>query len=129
MKRTFYLVLITGALTLFSISSCKKDPIDPGGYAGTGANTGPAIVSTELQANNWVQHTSGFYIHTFEGIISQGQSVKVYLVEDGNEIQINHYIHYMGGQLWAGTEFTDLKIYYRSSVLPFASLNIKMVPE
>jgi hypothetical protein len=131
MKRAFYFVLITVTLALFGTSSCKKDPNLTGGYISTGNNTGSYNNSTLLQANNWVKHVSGFYIHTFNGIISQGQSVKVYLLDDdGSEILINQAIHFKDGQLWARTQFTDLEIHYRSSgTLPFSSLNIRLVTE
>lgn len=126
MKRIFYLLLVAGTAALFSISSCKKEPLSPV-PASTGNSPGPAIYIADLRADNWVKDANGFYIHTFQNIIYRGASVKVYLLIDGKEEQIIQYIPFMGGQLWSSAYDSDVKIYYRcNGPLPFTSLNIKV---
>lgn len=127
MKRTFYFVVITLTLILGSLSSCTKDIPVPPSLPGTG-NYSNSANSTILQANNWVKDANGFYVHTFKGFISPGSTVNVYLLAESNEVQINNYILFMRGQLWASVQDTDLKIFFRySGQLPFTFLTIKVV--
>ena len=123
MKHTLYL-LLTCMATLYGVSSCKKDDIPV--TNNTGSQVRPVYVA-EFQADNWIQDSNGFYVHTFHNVIYQGSSVKVFLVSGGREEQIHQYMPLMGGQLWANTHDADLTLFFRcSGPLPFSSLSIKI---
>ena len=130
MKLRFYLVLLTNIVGL-STTSCTKEQISSSGPEGN--NTGYGSPQTiKLIANNWQQGQNGSYIHTFYNILSldSGNAVKVYLLTNGQEVPINHFIPFMGGQLSASYTTTDVKIVFNiSGKLPFTFLNIKLVIE
>ena len=132
MKHKFLLILIAGTIAISGMSSCKKDVQLPPG--GGGSNNIQPIEYT-LTASNWVLETDGFYSDNFKNLISAattaGRSVKVYLLDNGKQIQINQFIFFMDGELWASSTATDVKITYRNSdnKLPFDKLNIKIVIE
>jgi hypothetical protein len=134
MKPTFIKPIFIIAVIGFFMSSCKKDlPI--------ANDNGPEIQPPyvyNLMAEHWVREVNGFYSNRFHGLLalasngSNGSSVaKVYLVTTNGEIQINHFIFFMGGELWAATTPPDLIIYFRysSNALPFSFLQIKLVVE
>ena len=114
------------------MSSCKKD-------LPTVNEDHPDIQPPyvyNLVANHWVRDANGFYNNKFQGLIASAYSgnngssaPKVYLVTTNGEIQINQFIFFMGGELWASTTHSDLIIYFRYSgdMLPFSYLKIKMV--
>lgn len=133
MKPSFIKPAFIIAVISFFMSSCKKDlPI--------ANDNGPAIQPAyvyNLEANHWVREVNGFYSNKFPGLIASAYSgsngsraVKVYVITNG-EIQINHFIFFMGGELWAATTAPDLVIYFRYSgnALPFSFLKIKIVVE
>ncbi|HXL55717.1 MAG TPA: hypothetical protein VN958_05635 [Chitinophagaceae bacterium] len=132
MKRILSTVLIANALIILSLSSCKKENLSPGSTS----NTTPTIEYTttiNVVAGRWVKDANGTYANTFQGVISpantSNRSVKIYLVANGTETQINYYISFMGGELWATNTETDITINYRSKnqSLPFSYLLIKVV--
>lgn len=113
--------------TLCCISACKKEELPR--VPNTGSQTRPVFVS-ELRADKWTRDANGFYVHTFENVIYQGASVKVFLVSPGRDEQIKQYITYMDGQLWVTTRDADLALYYRcSGSIPFSSLTIRLEVE
>jgi len=129
MKRIFYLVLLVTIVSLGTIS-CSKEQI--GSPASVGDNTnsnGPK--SMNLTANNWQKDQNDLYVHTFHNILSSatGYRVNVYLLINGEELQINSFIPFMGGQLWATYTTTDVNIFFRNNSAPPPSLDIKVVTE
>ena len=130
MKRLFSLMLIASALTIFSMSSCKKENA-------TIAPQPPATPFTiHVVASNWIKNGNGIYVSSLKNIIplanaNADQRVRVYLVENNEEILINYSpITFMGNELWATNSQRDIEINYRSSqTLPFGYLNIKIAVE
>ena len=135
MKRIFLLTMIANALIMFSVSSCKKDNFSPipGGNTSLAVPTNTSTMN--LVAYHWIRDAYGVYNNTFGGVISPANSnnhkVKIYLLENSKETQINYPISFMGGELWATSTETDVKISYRCSEqnLPFSRLVIKVVIE
>ena len=135
MKGIFFMAMITNALIISGLTSCEKDNLSPV----PGGNTSPAVptytTTINLVAYHWVKDAYGIYTNTFGGVISPGNinnhKVKIYLVENGKETQINSFISFMGGELWATNTQTDVEINYRCSEqnLPFSHLVIKVVIE
>ena len=135
-----FTVLIANALIILSLGSCKKENLSPGSTSNTTPTSQPTT-TINVVAGSWVKDASGTYANTFQGIISPANTsdrlVKIYLVTNGQETQINYYIslqiHYyisfMGGELWATNTETDVIINYRSKNqnLPFSYLLIKVV--
>jgi len=131
MKRISLFVLITSAVTVFSISSCYKDELTPSDN-GNFINTAPAPYTIDLIAAHWSEIVNGVYTCPFFNIIPPGyrnnREVKVYLLKADHEMQINDPILYMGGELSATTTATDVTINYRCyDELPFGYLDIKVV--
>jgi len=116
MKRIFFMAMITNALIISSLTSCKKDDLssDTGNPSAT---TQPSTIN--LVAGRWVKNTDGIYVSTFPGILSpantSNRTVKIYLLANGRETQINHSIPFMGGDLWATNTETDVRINFRFS--------------
>lgn len=132
--KTMKHTLILSVFIIAVMSSCKKDlPTDNEGH--------PDIQPPyfyNLVANHWARDANGFYNNKFQGLMALASSgsngsrvAKVYLVTTNGEIQINHFIFFMGGELWAATTPPDLIIYFRYSghALPFSFLQIKLVVE
>lgn len=126
MKHIFYFILVTAA-SVFNITSCKKDTPPPVRVSTGNYTTSSATYTADLRADNSTRYGIGFYVHTFQNIIYPGALVKVYLVTNGKEEQINQYIFFMGVQLWVSIYDSDLKIYYRTSGPGPISLKIKVV--
>ena len=130
-------MLIAGALTIFSLSSCKKDNFSPGSHSNTSISNSPSNSTTiNLIAGHWVKDANGIYVSNFPGVISVAningnRSVKIYLVENNKETLINNSIFFMGGELWAVNTQTDVKIIYHcyAQGLPFSYMIIKVVVE
>jgi hypothetical protein len=133
MKLIFKLVLLVNIICL-GTTSCTKEQISSPDTSSVGNNTN-SYVSPEplnLVANDWQQDQNGLYVHTFYNILSPatGYKINVYLLAYGQELSLNRFILFMGGQLWATYSTTDIKIFFRiSGALPFTSLNIKVVTE
>ena len=129
MKRAFYLGLVA-SIAIFSMTSCNKEtlPNPPGAVSGSGSNNA-ASNNINLIANHWEKDATGFYVCTFKNIIPAGSQAKIYLVTGGDERQINKFIFFMGGELWATGTGSDIKITYRSNSKPTFELNIKVVVE
>jgi hypothetical protein len=136
MKRIFFMMLIANALTIVSLSSCKKDNLTPGAPIDTSISNFPANSTTiNLIAGYWLKDANGIYFCNFPGVISGwntgSHSPKIYLVENGKETRINSSVLFMGGELWAVNSQTDVKIIYHcyAQDVPFSYLNIKVVIE
>jgi hypothetical protein len=133
MKRIFILVLLASTVTIFTISSCKKDVQVPSVHTGSGYNAGTSPFTLNLKADDWISDGDGFYVNTFQNIIPPryySHTIKVYLLTENREIQINHFISFMGGELWASVTGTDvILIYHCSGQLLFDYLNIKVLIE
>ena len=133
MKRIFFLTVTASAFILLNLTSCKKDTFSavPGGNTSVTTNTS----TMNLVAYNWVKDVDGIYSNTFAGAISSANSinhkVKIYVVENSNETQINSPLPFRGGELWGTYTQTDVKINYRNSEksIPFSHLVIKVVIE
>ena len=131
MKSISFFVLITGAVTTFSISSCTKDDLTPS-VNDNFTNTAPAPYTIDLIASHWGKIATGVYTCSFLNIIPPGYrnnvEVKVYLLKAEQKIQINDPILFMGGELSATTTPTDVTLNFRHyGELPFDYLNVNVV--
>ena len=133
MKHTFTLVLLTSAVAIFTISSCKKDLQVPSVHSVAGHDAGTSSLILNLKADNWKNDGDEFYVNYFQNIIPArfyGHPIKVYLLTGNREIQINHFISFMGGELWASVNGTDVTINYHCfGQRRFDYLNIKVLIE
>ena len=130
MKLILYIALQLTILS-FTTTSCNKEQVNPPIQGDNTTNAGSSQTLT-LTAAYWQPEQSGLYVHTFNNILSAASAinVKVYLLSYGQEILINHPIHFMDGELWATSNTKDVKINFRcSGPLPFAYLNIKVASE
>ena len=138
MKRNFLLVLLLSTSILFSLNSCKKTEIQAPAIIrpNTGTTNAFPYINT-LTASHWTKDEHGFYVSQFKDVLSpsyaSGHTVKVYLLTDGKEQEINQLLIYMGGELWASVTSTDLDIVFRyvsdQPNPPFSFLTIKLVVE
>lgn len=133
MKRIFILVLLASTFTIFTISSCKKDLQVPSVHTGNGYNAGTSSFTLNLKADDWISDGDGFHVNAFKNIIPPryySHPIKVYLLTETREIQINHFISFMGGELWASVNGTDVTlIYHCFGQRLFDQLNIKVLIE
>ena len=133
MKSIFILMVLASIVILFSVSSCRKDLQVPAIHTASGYNAGTSPFTLNLKADNWINAGDGFYVNTFRNIIPAryySHSIKVYLLTENREIQINHFISFMGGELWASVTGTDVTlIYHCRGQLLFDYLNIKVLIE
>jgi P pilus assembly chaperone PapD len=129
MKPKFIMMLLTAILIISCISSCQKKDLASPGPTQSAYNGGTSQLTLNLTAGSWVQNASGVYVNTFRNIIPSNSTAKVYLLKNNDEIPITNLIIFMGGELWATTIQTDVKINFRYSgyTLPFSYLNIKVV--
>jgi hypothetical protein len=128
-------IIITSSIIMLSTVSCKKDN-PSNGVSSPPSAPPPPTLSLSLVANHWIRNGLGIYVDYFTNIIPtanvNGKSnVKIFLVENQQDIQINNSIHFMGNDLWATNSQSDVSINYRcdSTGLPFAYLEIKVVVE
>jgi hypothetical protein len=130
MKRIFYLVLLV-TITCLSTTSCSKEQINGPASVGNNTNSQSSPQILYLTVNSWQQDQPGLYSHTFYNIMStaNGHQVSVYLLNGGQEIPINQFIPFMGGQLWATYSTTDVRIFFRNNTASPSFLNIKVVTE
>jgi|SRR5205814_8699587 len=135
MKRILFTTMIANALIIFSLNSCKKDHLSPtpGGATSVAVPTNASTVN--LVAYHWIKDAYGVYTNSFAGVISPANSnshkVKIFLLENSKETQINNPISFMGGELWATNTQSDVKILFHCTELnlPFSHLVIKVVIE
>jgi hypothetical protein len=135
MKQIFFMMLIASALTIFGLSSCKKDNFSSSTPSDTSSN--PLSSTTiNLTAGHWDKNANGIYVCNFRGVIpsaniNSNRTVKIYLVERNKETLINNSIPYLGGELWAVNTETDVKIIFHcyAQDLPFDYLTVKVVVE
>ena len=133
MKHTFFpAFFIMSMMSVFCLSSCKKIELsvpDPGASGGSSL-TFPAIIN--LQTGQWIKDAEGFYDANFPNILPAGSGihhVEIYLLENGQKTQINQFIFYRGGELWATYNSSDVTITYhnaREEKNPFYQLNIEV---
>src|SRR6266699_1850145 len=125
------LVLIS-AMTYCSISACGNKqlllPIRNYGNRQVQKHDTPSIFI--LVARDWQPEQNNIFTDSFNNLFQSSpddkKTVRVYLMVNSSEIQINQFINYMQGQLWATTTSSDVKIHYRNFVqpkLPFDYLN------
>jgi hypothetical protein len=127
MKRTLFMMVIVNTLIISTLSSCNKnnslsDPVI----------TPPPSITLSLTANHWEPDANGIMVNTFANVIPPSVAsrlVKVYLVTNDQEQQINQPISFMNGQLWATNTATNVKIHYQGNSLNVSYLNIKVVIE
>ena len=133
MKQILILSFFLVTATYFFMSSCKKDLQNP--VTKSSSHDHP-IFTYILVASNWDRDVNGFFVSRFKNFITTGcnssnrnNEIKVYVITTNGEIQINQFIFFMGGELWAETISSDLLIYFRYSgnTHPFSYLNIKVV--
>ena len=130
MKHIFSLVLLVNIISL-STTSCSKEQINGPASVGNNTNSQSFPQTLYLTVNSWQQDQPGLYSHTFYNIMSTatGHLVIVYLLNAGQEIPINQFIPFMGGQLWATYSTTDVRIFLRNNTASPSFLNIKVVTE
>ena len=133
MKRLSILVLLTSAVAIFTISSCKKDLQVPSVHTVIGYDAGTSPLTLSLKADNWKSDGDEVYVNSFQNIIPTryyGRPLRVYLLTENREIQINHFIFFMGGELWASVKGTDVTINYHCfGQRRFDYLDIKVLIE
>jgi hypothetical protein len=133
MKRTILSICLTYITIFAGTSSCKKTELNSPDLPTTidrSAYPSPLVVMRTT--SDWVSDVTGFLTCTFKDVAPYGsRSVKVYLLTGGKEEQINQFIFFKGGHLWATWTGTDVKIvFYCSCGQPtFEPLQIKIVVE
>lgn len=130
MKRISFFVLLTSAITTFSVSSCDKDELTPSVRISS-INAAPDPYTIDLVADHWNNIVPGVYSCSFINIIPpgyrNGRSVMVYLLNADQKTQIDNPINFMGGELSAITNTSDVTINFRYfRELPFDHLKIKV---
>ena len=131
MKHILNLVLLVTIVSLCT-TSCSKEQVSSPASVGDNTNSNASPKTISLTVYNWQQDQNGIYSHTFPNILSSatGYRVNVYLLINGQQLQINSFIPFMGGQLWATYNTTDVNIFFRNnSASPPPSLDIKVVTE
>lgn len=127
MKRLLFMMVIVNTLIISTLSSCNKNDSLPDPVV-----TPPPSITLNLTAYHWEVEADGIIVNTFAHVIplaSAGRLVKVYLVTNDQEKQINQPIPFMNGQLWATPTETSIKINYRGNPQNVFYLNIKVVIE
>jgi hypothetical protein len=135
MKRLLVIMLIVNAIIISTLSSCKKDDSLPVPNANVIRSQLP--ITLNLTAYHWEAEGNGIFVNAFMHVVpvNASYSVKVYLVRDGKDTQINQPISFMNGALWATNTLTDVNIHYRGNsqnveyLNHVAYLNIKVVIE
>ena len=114
------------------MSSCTKEDQAPP-VNNNFINTAPVPFTVDLITDHWDEIVTGVYTCTFLNVISpvyRHGTVKVYLLNEEQKIQINDPIIFMGGELSATTTAPDVKINYRHyGELPFNYLVVRIVIE
>ncbi len=121
------MMVIVNTLIISTLSSCNKNNSLPDAVI-----TPPPSITLSLTANHWEAEANGIIVNTFANVIppsGAGRSVKVYLVTNDQEQQINQPISFMNGQLWATNTGTNVKIHYQGNSLNVSYLNIKVLIE
>jgi hypothetical protein len=128
MKRLFFKMIIVSTVIISTLGSCSKDA--PLADPNTNVTTQSLPIILNLTAYHWELASNGVFVSIFKNVIPVGNanhSVKIYLVTDGKDGQINQPISFMNGQLWATNTETDVVINYRGSSQHIPYLNIKVV--
>ena len=127
MKQTLFAMVIVNTLIISTLSSCSKNDSlsDP-------VITPQSSIILNLTAYHWETEANGIMVNAFVNVIppsASNRSVRVYLVTNDQEKQINQPISFMDGALWATNTQTDIRIHYRGNSLSLSYLNIKVVIE
>jgi hypothetical protein len=127
MKRLLFMMVIVNTLIISTLSSCNKNDSlsDP-------VITPQQPITLNLTAYHWEMEANGIMVDAFVNIIppsAANRLVRVYLLTNDQEKQINQPISFMNGALWATNTQTDIRIHYRGSSLNLSYLNIKVVIE
>lgn len=127
MKRITFFVIIASAVTTFSISSCNKDELARFPDGVIDPTSTPYTI--DLVADHWNQIVTGVFTCSFKNSIPPGYrnnlGVEVYLLSADQKIRIDYPVNYMGGELSAITNRSDVTINYRCyRALPFDYLRI-----
>ena len=125
MKRLLFMMVVVNTLIISTLSSCNKnDSLPPP------PPPPPPPITLTLTAYHWEAEGGGVFVNTFNNVIPaeiSNSSVKVYLVTNGEDKQIDQPIRFANGALWATKTQTDVKIYYRGNAQNVLYLNIKLV--
>ena len=122
-------MIIVTAVIISTLSSCSKNNPLPDHNA-NGASTLPMTLT--LTTTQWESKAGNVFVCLFSNVIpsaAASQSIKVYLVSNGQDTLINQPISFMNGQLWATDTQADLAINYRGALPSAPYLNIKIVIE
>ena len=127
MKRLVFKMIIVSTIIISLFTACSKKDTFPDHTSG---GTTVLPMTLNLTTNNWDPRGSGIWVNVFSNVlggVNATYSIRIYLVTDGKDIQINHPISFMNGQLWATNSETDVVINYRGSSQHIPYLNIKVV--
>ena len=133
MKHILFTMIIANALIIFGFSSCKKESALQN-YTTPTTQQYPVIINN-LVAGRWIKNDRGIYVSIIKAVLSgvntSNRTVKIYLIANNKETQINHSIIFMEGKLWVGSINTDIEIDYlpENQIFPFSYLVIKVVVE
>ena len=131
MKRTFFTMLIAGALIIVGLNACTKQDFSP-----VASSTPPsAQAKLNLDASEWVNNGYGVYVNVFRDILSKlavtsGSRMSVYVEENGQETLITPSpIIFKGHALWIATTPHDLTLNYdcADGPMPFQTLHVEVV--
>ena len=124
------MMVIVNSLIISTLVSCNKNDSLPDPNT-NGIGSQPPI-TLNLTAYHWAIEGNGVMVNTFANVIppsSASRSVKVYLVTNDRETQINQPIPFVNGALWATNTLSDIRIHYRGNPQNVLYLNIKVVLE
>jgi hypothetical protein len=133
MKHILFTMIMANALIILGLSSCKKETLLPS-YTIPPIQHYP-ITMNNLVAGRWIKNERGIYVSILSGVLSgvntSNRTVKIYLIANNKETQINHSITFMEGKLWAGSINTAIEIDYlpEKQIFPFSYLVIIVVVE
>jgi hypothetical protein len=132
MKRTFFTMVIAGALVIVGLNACTKQDYSP-----VASTTPPPAQQAKLNlvASEWIGNGDGVYVNVFKDILSNlaitsGDHVSVYVEENGQETLITPSpIIFKGHALWATTTAHDLILSYgcADGPMPFQTLHIEVL--
>jgi ABC-type glycerol-3-phosphate transport system substrate-binding protein len=128
MRRLLFGMILAGAIIISTLSSCSKSDsfTDPN----TSGNTSHSPVTLNLTANHWEEKADRVFVNIFKNVIpaeNANYPIKVYVVVNGKDMQIDQPISFMNGALWATCSQTNVAITYRGDLPEVQYLNIKVV--
>jgi hypothetical protein len=130
MKRISSLLFLAGLAAMVVLSASKKETM-----SGSPVTKSRQPLVVDLLADQWTNPGDRVYVDDFKNILvpgcgSENGDVKVFLLENGQQIDIDSPAMIFGHQSWATLTSTDVIIHYNlgsEAVPPSLSLNIRVV--